>query len=143
MSFDMRIDVAETVDNIDEFARLLPKAVGRGLYGWSEQVMTRAKGLCPVDTGTLRSSGHVSNPESKNGAMEVTLGFGGPAGSGNHGGESNGEACGYAEYVHENLAARHTTGQAKFLESPLMEATGQLSDQIQQEVDSDVKEVFK
>src|SRR5512138_2860168 len=143
MTFEVRIDLAQAVDDLDELSELLPRAAGRGLYGWSEQVMTRAKELCPVDTGTLRSSGHVSNPKTSNGVMEVTLGFGGPAGSGNQAGESNGADCGYAEYVHENLAAHHTVGQAKFLETPVMEATAQLSEQIQQEVDSELKEVFK
>ncbi len=143
MTFEVRIDLAQAVDDLDEISELLPRAAGRGLYGWSEQVMTRAKELCPVDTGTLRSSGHVSDPAINNGVMEVTLGFGGPAGSGNHAGESNGDDFVYAEYVHENLAAHHTNGQAKFLETPLMEATDQLADQIQQEVDSEVKEVFK
>lgn len=32
----------------------------------------------------------------------------------------------YAIYVHENLAARHVVGQAKFLEQPLREMEGEL-----------------
>lgn len=78
------------------------------LYQFGESVMTEAKVLCPVDTGNLRASGHVQAPRIENGDILVTLGFGGPAAS-------------YAIVVHEDLTARHTTGQAKYLELPLLQ----------------------
>jgi hypothetical protein len=138
----MTINVADAIGELDEFAKALPNAVGRGMYGFSEQVMTRAKELCPVDTGTLKSSGHVAAPKANGRDIEIVLGFGGPAGSGNQG-ETNSKDCGYADYVHENLAARHENGQAKFLESPLVQAAPQMAEQVQNEVDAEIKELFK
>ena len=70
--------------------------------------MAEAKRLCPVDTGTLRSTGHVQKPVIKRGSIEVTLGFGGPAAP--------------MLFVHENLNVHHTVGQAKYLEKPLNDA---------------------
>jgi hypothetical protein len=139
----MTINMGDAVKELDEFAQVLPEAVGRGVYGFAEQVMTRAKELCPVDTGTLRSSGHVADPKGTGSAVELTLGFGGPAGSGNHGGQTNARDCGYADYVHEDLAAHHKVGQAKFLESPLTEAEPQLSEQVEQEIDDEIRKRFQ
>lgn len=71
-----------------------------------EKVMTEAKRLTPVDTGTLRSSGRVGKPSRQGASITLPLTFGGPAQE-------------YAVYVHEDLTARHTNGEAKFLEGPV------------------------
>jgi len=97
------------------------RAVRAALYVDAEQLMTRAKYITPVDEGVLRSSGHVQLPVRDGDAVEVRVGFGGPAGSGNVGGETNSEDVGYALIVHEDLTASHTVGQAKFLEAPFVE----------------------
>lgn len=78
----------------------------------AELLMTQAKGLTPVDTGALRASGHVQPPEETATGVAVTLGFGGPV-------------VEYAVYVHEDLAASHPVGQAKFLEQPVLTWAGQ------------------
>jgi hypothetical protein len=75
------------------------------LYATANNIITDAKQLTPVDTGALRSSGHVQLPTVVDGHVEVKMGFGGPAVS-------------YATYVHEDLQAHHPVGQAKFLEIP-------------------------
>lgn len=111
-----------------------PMAVARALYQESERVMTNAKRLTPVKTGNLRASGHVSLPAFTDDAVEVVLGFGGPAGSGNHGGESNAEEVGYAVYVHEDMTKHHPVGQAKFLEQPAMEAMIALPNVVEKEL---------
>ena len=71
-----------------------------------EKVMMEAKRLTPVDTGTLRSSGRVTGPETEGDSVSVRLSFGGAAQE-------------YAIYVHEDLEATHVNGQAKFLEEPV------------------------
>lgn len=81
-------------------------AVAAALYEEGERIMGEAKRLCPVDTGTLRASGHVSEPTVTPGdGVIVLLGFGGPAAD-------------YAVYVHERLDVHHPNGQAKFLSMP-------------------------
>ena len=60
----------------------------------------------------------------------VTLGFGGPAGIGNQGGETNNTEVGYAIWVHERLDVLHPIGQAKFLESTLLESIPYLAERI-------------
>ena len=64
---------------------------------------------------------------------------GGPAGSGTHVGIHSGrmppEHVGYAEHVHENLAARHPSGKAKFLEDPINEAWPKLDGAIAEEIE--------
>lgn len=113
----------------DELKRVLarlsaraPAIAGGALYRETERIMTAAKRRTPVKWGNLRASGHVLPPETRGGRIVVTLGFGGPAGSGTVGDETNWEHVGYAIYVHENLTARHTVGEAKYLERPLLEA---------------------
>ena len=89
-------------------------AASAGLYQFAEAVMTESKELCPVDTGNLRATGHVQQPRIENGDIVVTLGYGGPAAS-------------YAVIVHEDLAAKHTVGQAKYLELPVIQNTPKLA----------------
>ena len=105
-------------------------ALAAAVYQEGEGVMTDAKLLTPVDTGNLRASGHVSLPTVHVSEATVTLGFGGPAGSGNHGGQSNAESVGYAVYVHENMEAHHPVGQAKFLEGALKARTSGMAGRI-------------
>lgn len=90
-------------------------AAGNALRAEAELIMTEAKRRTPVLTGALRASGHVTGPDVE--AQAVTLAFDGPAAP-------------YAVVVHENIAARHVTGEAKFLERPLLEALPGLADRI-------------
>jgi hypothetical protein len=70
-----------------------------GLLEAGFKVLGVAQERTPVDTGNLKGSGFVR----KEGKLSVSIGFG----------------AAYAIYVHEDLEAKHTTGQAKFLESAL------------------------
>jgi hypothetical protein len=63
----------------------------------------------PVEFNTLRSSGQVDLPKWNGSTLGITLGFGGAAES-------------YAFWVHEDLEAFHSVGQAKFIESVLYES---------------------
>lgn len=81
---------------------------GKRLYQFGEAVMAKSKSeYVPVDTGTLRSSGHVSLPFIGPSDISVQLRYGGPAAS-------------YAVKVHEDLTVHHGNGQAKYLERPVV-----------------------
>lgn len=83
--------------------------VSAALFQEAEAIMTESKQQCPVDTGVLRSTGHVTPPEVSGGRVVVTLGYGGPAAP-------------YAIVQHERLDFVHKVGRAKFLEIPMLEA---------------------
>jgi len=70
-----------------------------GLLEAGLQVQRVAQERTPVDTGNLKNSAFTR----KEGEMSVLVGFN----------------AAYAVFVHENLEAKHPTGQAKFLESAL------------------------
>lgn len=96
------------------------QALGRALYEEANRIFNVSQTLVPVDTGTLRSSGHVTPPNQGPRGVEVTIGYGGAAAP-------------YAVYVHERLDLNHPNGgQAKFLEQPVNEAAdgiaGRLAD---------------
>lgn len=97
-------------------ARLLRVALRRE----AEELMTRSKDRTPVDTGALRASGHVQDKTS-NQAVKMQLGFGGAAAP-------------YAIYVHEMTGNRHPVGQAKFLESTVLEAAPNLGGRLAEHV---------
>jgi hypothetical protein len=91
---------------IARLIRRLPEVAQRAMREEAEIEMTEAKKRTPVDTGVLRDSGKVE----QYGEFGVRWSFGGAA-------------MAYAVYVHENLDVYHPVGQAKFLESVLMEST--------------------
>lgn len=84
------------------------QAIAAGLYQEAELVMTEAKKQVPVDTGTLKNSGHVQRPVISGDEISVTLGFGGAASD-------------YALIQHEDLSLKHPHGgNAKYLERPFL-----------------------
>jgi hypothetical protein len=116
--------ITATVTGQEAISRVLKRyrqdaadALAGALYMEAEKIMTAAKELTPVDTGTLRDSGTVLLPRSEGPVIVQELGFGGPAAP-------------YAVYVHENLQANHPVGQAKFLEVPFTEAQSGMEDRI-------------
>ena len=103
-----------------------PKELGGAMWREGTRIINSAKAITPVDTGTLKGSGHVQMPDISGNSVTVTVGFGGAA--------SN-----YAIYVHENLNSFHkppTT--AKFLERPLLDAVQGMALRLAQ----DLKSVF-
>jgi len=120
--------VPEFTNSVKLLAAAFPKAAKAALYLELELVMTDAKrNYVPVKDGILRSSGFVLMDEDK---IRGTLGFGGPAGSGNQGGETNREDVGYAIVQHENLDFAHRVGEAKYLERPLFSAIPKMGENI-------------
>ena len=103
-------------------------AVGAALYQEGELIMTDAKELTPVDTGALRSSGFVEQPKQQGNVTTVQLGFGGVATKLN---EKTGEpTTSYGLIVHEDLNMHHTSGEAKFLEKPVMKRSKDIATRI-------------
>lgn len=120
------------------------QAAKAALYQEAERIMTASKKRCPVDLGNLRASGQVSLPSESGGHIVVELGYGGPAGAGNHGGETNKEHVGYAIVQHEDLSLDHSKrlsakeskrrggvvwgeiGGPKYLENPVLDAAKDL-----------------
>lgn len=102
---------------LERLARDFPDEVARALYAEAQEIRTVSMRRTPVDTGTLRASHMVSEPTIQGNTIEVRIGVGGPAAP-------------YALYVHENLSARHGVGQAKFLESAVLEAMPTLARRI-------------
>lgn len=117
-------------------AKKFPDKVGAALYRQGEQIMTGSKrDYCPVEDGILRSSGHVVLHDSK---LGVTLGYGGPAGIGNVG-PTNNEPVGYAIVQHEELAYKHTVGEAEFLKKPMDQAVPTLAKDLAADIALDEK----
>lgn len=68
--------------------------------------MNKSRVLVPVDTGILRGSAYVTDPDVRSGRISVSMGY----------------ATDYAAAVHERLDAVHNPPtQAKYLEKPLLE----------------------
>lgn len=109
---------------LDLAARRVPQMAALAMLEEAEIEMTEAKERTPVDWGNLRDSGHVEDPEIQGRDISVRLVFGGPAAP-------------YALYVHEDLDAHHTVGQAKFLESVLNESRPFLAARIARHFDLD------
>lgn len=109
---------------LQNLAARMPTAVGDALYQEAQIEMTEAKRRTPVDTGALRASGMVHQPQMLGRDISVALTFGSVA-------------IGYAVRVHEDLDAFHTVGQAKFLESTLNESRAHLPSRIARRIDLD------
>lgn len=81
-------------------------------------VFNESQRLVPVDTGALKSSGHVDPPDVAPGNIVINIGYGGVAAD-------------YALRVHEDLAMRHAAPtQAKFLEQPMAMALDSLNSRV-------------
>lgn len=97
------IDDAKVLKRFRELVDTAPEAVAQGLWLWGEYVLTEAIRRVPVDTGRLRAAAFQTPTRREGSDWAIYLGFG----------------TNYAAAVHERTAARHTTGEAKFLERAL------------------------
>jgi len=99
---------------LTELLNSVPQKVAAALYAEASNILTEAQKRTPVEFGTLRASGHVVGPTTEGGNVSVIIAFGGPAAP-------------YAVYVHENMEAHHNVGQAKYLESVIVESSPKLA----------------
>lgn len=108
---------------MDKTRRLFPiyqDAAGKGAQTWADDVMNSSKReYVPVDTGALKASGYSEDATTTDVSITLELGY----------------SQNYAAPVHENMAARHEVGQAKYLEIPLIIKSGELLPRIAQAMD--------
>ena len=86
-----------------------PSEIARALYQETQVEATESKRRTPVLTGTLRATTFVIGPFQEGRRIYTKIVVGGPSAP-------------YAVYVHEDTEAFHKVGQAKFLESTLLES---------------------
>ena len=127
MRYDIKIKgIKEVKKNLREYPHKTLKALGKATYEESQIILGESKKQCPVDTGTLRSTGHVTEPKYTKSSVEVQIGYGGAAAP-------------YAIYVHERLDLRHKVGKAKFLEDPMKEALPKLPGSISERMRGELR----
>lgn len=101
-----KADLDKVQKRLDELLARNRGAVDAALYEEGFAVDALAAKKVPVDTGRLRATHYVTPPERMaSGGSVVEIGFG----------------TDYAVFVHEDTGARHTTGEAKFLEKAFAE----------------------
>lgn len=86
----------------------MPDEIKNALVEESKENLAMMLERTPIETGALRASGMVHPPEFAGHETSVKTSFG------------NDEVY-YAWFVHEDLEAHHPVGQAKFMESVLLE----------------------
>jgi hypothetical protein len=121
----MILGLIELSNKLRQMAREVPGVVAAAMYEEARIEMKEAQRRCPVKTGALKKSGLVYKPEiSTKNEITVKLTFGVPTPY-------------YAIYVHENLEAFHPNGEAKFLESTLLESAPYMAQRIAKRIDLD------
>lgn len=130
----------EMQEALQKLARRFPDHVAKALYRRAEEIMTRSKReFVPVDTGNLRATGHVHEPERHGRKISVAMSYGGPAAPyaiavhehlSEHSPWSWQRAENYGEGVHFHPAGRGP----KYLERPLMEAMKTMAEDIAKDV---------
>ena len=99
-----------------------PDEVERAIYQETQVELTEVKRRTPVDTGELRASEFVSGPYRQGKRIYAMIVAGGPAAP-------------YAIYVHENLDAFHKVGQAKYIESVILESRPYMAARVAKRID--------
>ena len=92
----------------------IDKRVERALRLIMEVKRTEVVKRTPKDTGALRSTIHVEGPERSGRKVTCSIVAGGPAAM-------------YAIVQHEDLTLKHTIGQAKYIESVILESARTMS----------------
>lgn len=124
---------------ISREAQAFPGKVAKAIHRRAEIIMGRSKNeFVPVDLGNLKNDGRVGSPEIEGTTISVTMGYG------------EGAAASYALAVHEHLSpssppswqiaeaqghpVTFTIGGPKYLELPLMQASGTLAADIASDI---------
>lgn len=98
------------------------QSVTRAVTNFGIIEMNEMQERVPMDTGELSNSGFVGKPEIKGNHVTLQLGFTAP----------------HAMVVHEDLEAKHTNGEAKYLESVLNESEPFFADRVGEDVKRDL-----
>lgn len=104
-------------DKTKENAQWIRQNITRALKLVMEVKRTECVKRCPKDIGTLRNTIHTTPAERNGNAVSVSIVAGGPAAP-------------YAVVQHENLQYHHTEGQAKYIESVILESRATIASEI-------------
>lgn len=107
---------------LKNIARNAPGDLAQALFAEAQIERTESMKRTPVEFGPLRASHEVTEPKINGRDISVSIVVGGPSAP-------------YALYVHENLEAHHPIGQAKFLESTILESRPHLTARIARRID--------
>jgi hypothetical protein len=106
------------------FKAPIAAGAGRGLYKAATAIISASQPLVPYETGVLRASARVGEPEMVGDTLTVRAGYGYGEARNPISGEP---ASGYSVYVHEIVENHHTPPtQSKFLEQPALEYAPEL-----------------
>ncbi len=100
----------EALNDLKNLFGKSPVALEKSLTKVSNHILAEAIQICPVETGTLRRSGKVTNLKTTFLEVSNEIRF----------------DTDYAVYVHERLDLHHPVGQAKFLETAVNSNTKEL-----------------
>lgn len=107
--------LGEVMANLNAQVGAIHDRTQRGVNKAALIVLRESNKLVPVDTGNLRQSGFFEPVQTGPPAVIVAYG------------------AEYAVHVHEDLEARHPTGQAKFLQDAVQASQSDILDAIEQE----------
>lgn len=110
--------------------------VAEALHDEANNIMTESRNQVPVDTGTLKSSAYVLDPQIQTDEVRVRFGYGGPNDKMNP--KHRRMASEYAAIVHERLDVRHPVGKAKYLEDPFNDAIRGMEDRVASKLRSEL-----
>jgi hypothetical protein len=108
--------------DVRKLIKLAPDEFARALYQEAQIELKEIKQRTPVDTGALRASEGITQPQREGRRIWVEVYAGGPSAP-------------YAFWVHYDLEAFHKYGEALFIERPLAESAPFLSDRIAKRID--------
>lgn len=105
-----------------KIAKASNQELAAAVYEEALLVEQESRRRTPVDTGALRASHVTTIPEINKDEIRVEISVGGPAAP-------------YAVAVHEKVEVRHPVGQAKFLESAVLEAAREFPTRVAVRID--------
>jgi len=108
--------------NLRRILRYAMELTGPALEEEAIRIMLKSFDEVPVDTGALQESGYVESPKQDDEEAKVTFGYGGEHSVINP--KTGQHAREYAVTVHEDLAAFHAIGKARYLSDPIWYAAG-------------------
>lgn len=116
------IGAAAMREKLEKVKRGLPHEIAAALYVETEVEVTEVKHRTPVRYGELINSVHQDGPHQEKGLIWTLIVAGGPAAP-------------YAIFVHEDLTAFHKVGQAKFIESVIVESRPHMAARIAKRIE--------
>lgn len=116
------IDASEVKGNISSIIQSFPQITDALLLNIAKALRSDARRIVPMDTGHLKQSIRYTRNQDGSYTIYAFTRWGSVTRN-------------YAVYVHESLATHHTSGQAKYIERPLLKiAAGPMAEMIAQEL---------